>query len=991
MNKRLIMAAAAVAMLASTTAQTNQPNADGYLMRAQAMMLDDNYIGCLDQVRHALALPMDPTQAIQAQLLQALATVHTDKADAIHLLTAFIDQYPGNEYIAQAQMALADCYYGNDYSKALDLYMQVDAAKLANADRNTLDYRKGYCLMKLGNYSSAYLIMEKLSANTAYSSQAKFYCGYLRYAQGKYKEALPLLEQTRSNTAPGNLADYYIGQIYYLEGDYDNAFSTIRKVLQLQGIDKAYQAEANRIAGESAFHLGKTEQALKYLRTYVKMTDAPQPSALYILGLNAYEHGDYAEAVKLLTPATELGDAMSQSAYLYIGQALLKEGDINSAVLAFDKAVNMPFDMEVQETAYYNYAVASLQGGRVPFGNSVNTFESFIKKYPNSPYAPKAQEYIVTAYLNNKNYEQALKSINSMASPTDATQAAKQKVLYMLGAQALNSGNAATAIDYLRQAMQYGRYDRAINQESSLLLGEAYYRNHQYDEAIKQLNNYLRNQNDMAANKAIAWYDLGYAYFAQKKYTDAANSLRKMLVNPSGMSAATQADAFNRLGDCYYYKHDFADAAEAYDRAYELNQEVGDYPLFQKAMMEGYQRNHQIKIDLMKELELKFPSSALIPEALLETTESYIQLNNNGGAINVYQDLVQRFPNTAQGRQGSLQMALTMLNDGQKTNAIQAYKNVVLRYPSSDEATQAADALKRIYADDGRLNEYITFINNVPNGPRMDVNEADALTFDSAEKAYITTGQTDRLVSYLSDYPQGSSRAKALSYLMEGADQTDNTEKAYEYACLIVQDYPDNALALPALQLKAEIEYDQGKGTLAQRTWQELEEKASNATMLNAARLGIARCAMENMETSTALNACDALLKSSSLDSEDRIEALFIKGWALAEMGDIQGARQAWVEAANDTNNYSGMASAFNLAQSYFDQGMLEEAEKHAKAVTDADTPYSYWVARGFILLSDIYAKQGNEFKSQQYLKSLQENYPGTETDIFTMIQQRLK
>ena len=47
-------------------------------------------------------------------------------------------------------------------------------------------------------------------------------------------------------------------------------------------------------------------------------------------------------------------------------------------------------------------------------------------------------------------------------------------------------------------------------------------------------------------------------------------------------------------------------------------------------------------------------------------------------------------------------------------------------------------------------------------------------------------------------------------------------------------------------------------------------------------------------------------------------------------------------------------------------------------------------MARGFILLSDVYAKQGDNFKAREYLESLRSNYPGKEAEIFDMIDKRL-
>ena len=54
-------------------------------------------------------------------------------------------------------------------------------------------------------------------------------------------------------------------------------------------------------------------------------------------------------------------------------------------------------------------------------------------------------------------------------------------------------------------------------------------------------------------------------------------------------------------------------------------------------------------------------------------------------------------------------------------------------------------------------------------------------------------------------------------------------------------------------------------------------------------------------------------------------------------------------------------------------------------------TPHSYWLARGFILLSDVYARKGDKFQARQYLSNLQKNYKGShKEDITSMIDKRL-
>lgn len=42
-------------------------------------------------------------------------------------------------------------------------------------------------------------------------------------------------------------------------------------------------------------------------------------------------------------------------------------------------------------------------------------------------------------------------------------------------------------------------------------------------------------------------------------------------------------------------------------------------------------------------------------------------------------------------------------------------------------------------------------------------------------------------------------------------------------------------------------------------------------------------------------------------------------------------------------------------------------------------------------MLSDALRAQGNGFEADEYLRSLKSNYPGTEAEIFDMIDSRLK
>lgn len=991
MKKHIIMAAAAAMAAAGMYAQVNSPFSEGSLYRAARMYADGNYNGCVDQLTDVDTDALTSGQREECAFYRAIAYVHIDKATAARLLDEYIAGYPESVHRWEALLNLGDCYYGSDYGRALGIYTHIPADALSGPIRDDLLYRTAYCYMKTSRYDNALALLEKLTDSEAYSNAALFYRGFIAYDSGDYALAEQLLREADTSQAPGNMADYYLSQIYYVRGDYEKALSTARGVISLRDVPTEFVSEALRVAGESSFAMGNTAAAVDYLDRYVESTDSPAPSALYILGMHAYDNSDYDEAIRLLGPVTACDDAMGQCAYLYLGQAYLREDDYNAAAMAFNRALNMDYDQKARETAYYNYAVASTRGGKAPFASTVSIFNEFLRLFPRSRYAADVQNHIINSYITDNNYTEALASINRMSNPTQATLAAKQRVLYALGVQNLAKSDHSAAIECLTQARSLKSHSQEIDNEVSLALGEAYYQEGQYVRAAEEIGKYLQNAPAKAANRAVAAYDMGYALFAQKKYPDAAGYFEKAVQGKPSLPATVAADAYGRLGDCYYYQKKFDKAVGAYDKAYDTNPDTGDYPLFQKALMYGYQRKHDLKIQTLGKLRSAFPSSALIPDAMLETTEALIQTGKTSQALDVYRELVDRYPGTAQGRQGYLQMALVLLNSGDRHGATDAYKEVIRRYPTSDEARQAVEQMKRIAANDGSLREFMDFLQATSGAPQLDQTEAELLAFEEAERAYLESGKTGKLVAYLYDYPSSDSRAHAILYLMESEINAGNSDKAYEYATMLADQYPSHAYAQQALATKAAHEERQGRQELAFGTWKSLLNTASSPSMLLKARMGVIRNGRETGHYDDVILAADAVTASSGTGTGELTEAIYSRAVALDAKGETRRALADWESIAGQTSSLFGIRAAYSAGEHYLKAGDTDKAERFAKDVANADSPHTYWIARGFILLSDIYEAQGDKYKARQYLEALRDNYQGSETDITEMIETRLK
>lgn len=994
--KRQLLLTALCCLAGATQAQTNSPDARGYLERGILMFEDRNYEGCIDQLSHLGTLHATPEQEEQALYYLGLASQGLGGDEALGLFRQFLEKYPVSPLRADVMMSVGDYYFNRgNYAQALQEYSQVNPIALTSSRCDDMTYRTAYSYMLLGEYQTAAGMFRSLQRSQAYGNAARYYLGYIAYVNKDYTLALQYFRAVDSSRKPGNAAPYYEAQIAFAQDDFQRALELSRGLLT-SGTVPEFTAECNRLAGESLYNLGQEQEALPYLWKYCAEAKDPQPSAFYILGVSEYRAGNYDAAIKLLQQAIGSGSAMEQSAYLFLGQAYLKRGDNNSALMAFENAYRQEYDRDVRETAFYNYAVARMDGGRVPFGNSVALLENFLKEYPDSRYSADVQRYIVNGYMTDNDYESALAALNRIPNPSAELTLAKQRVLLVLGSREYTSGKISQAIDHLTQAKRLGNADASMARQCDLWLGDCYFTRGNYDEAATAYRTFLASapKTDIG-NRALAYYDLAYTRFNQDRFSDALTDFRDALNllsnNQTGLPSSLVADCHNRMADCHYYSSDFNSAAQEYQRAYDLNPEAGDYALYQLAIMKGLRKDHAGKIESIDRLISRFPSSGLIPSALLEKAESQSALGQTDKAIATYRQLVKQYANTAPGRNGYLQLAITYINNGDRNRGIDTYKEVITTFPTSEEARIAADDLKQLYAADGRISEFVSFINTVPNAPRYEASELEKLAFQAAENDYVNSGATAKLASYITDYPNGADRAQALYYLADASWNEGKAAEAQSYAIQVLQKHPDAEVAEDAMLIKAAAESSLGKTEIAYSTYKELEGRASGSNMLREARLGLMRTANDLGKYDDVVATADKLLSSTAANSStDVSEIKFMRGMANDRLGNHDKAEADWSELAANPSDIFGAKSAYYLGESQLERGQLKKAKATADKLISSDTPHQYWLARGFILYSDVLRKEGNKFEADEYLKSLKSNYPGTEADIFQMIDSRL-
>lgn len=952
-----------------------------------------NYSGCIDKLEAYKQHSTDADLIQEADYMLVYSAYEQGRPNAVELLKDYLDVYPASRHADEVNFLIGSAHFGQgEYQKAIFWFNESNIDMLSPEQQEAYCFRLAYSLLQIGDMEKARGYFARIEQiGTKYREASTYYVAYIDYATGKYNNAL--VEFTRLKDLPDykERSLYYITQIYFIQNKYEKVISEGKELLASYP-DSENNSEVYRIMGNAYYHLGNEDQAINMLSKYVSSTDSPLRGDLYILGVCYYNKGNYSSAVNALGRTVRENDALSQNAYLYLGQSYLKLKDKNNARMAFEAAATSSFDKQVKEAAMYNYALLIHETAFTGFGESVTIFEDFLNDFPNSKYADKVNDYLVEVYLTTKNYQAALNSIDKIKHPSTKILEAKQDILFQLGTQAFTNMELDKAVDLFSRAISLGAYNLESRNDAYFWRGESYYRQGEYNKAISDYRTYLNNTRQRNTDMyALAHYNLGYSYFKLKEYGEALNRFRQYVNLESNQQTPAYADAYNRIGDCLFHNRQFAMAEENYTRAAQLQPSAGDYSVYQKGFLLGLQKDYKGKISVMDRLIREFPESQYVDDALFEKGRSYVLLDNNQAAAASFEQLMRDFPQSSLARKAGVQLGLIYFNDNQPEKAADAYKSVISNYPGSEEAKVALQDLKSVYIELNDINSFAAYANSLGGNVRFEVSEQDSLTYLAAEKLFMrgdNEGARRSLTNYLQTFPQGAFSSNANFYLASIAFAKKDLEEAKRLFSLVLES-GDTKFREESWARKAEIEYLDKDYAAAMESFKHLQAVAENLENKEAAKLGLMRCAELIGQPQEALLAANDLLKEPKLSPEIMSEARYVRAKAYISLKQENKALADLKEISKDTRTIHGAEAKYLLAQLYYDNKDDKNAETVLMNFIENGTPHQYWLARGFILLADIYIRQGDDFQARQYLTSLQNNYKGDD-EIAAMIEDRL-
>ena len=914
--------------------------------------------------------------------------------NSIDLMEAYLKQYPDSRHANRIESMMASVYFEEGkYQEAIAIYRSCDLDALPDKERDEAALKLATAYLKVGHLEEAkvwFTLLKEVSKD--YQSDAVYNLGYIDYVEGKYDKALKAFTSLQTDDEYDALVPYYIGEIYLLRGEYQKADVVASDYLRHFAGHKD-EAEMKRVQGEARYGMKDYLAAVSSLEGYVNAVESPQRKSMYELGMGYYHTGAYLNATEMLGRTTLEQDALAQNANLHMGLAYLQLKERNQARMAFEQASIGDYDKAVKEQALYNYALCIHETSYSPFAESVTVFERFLNEFPDSRYRERVNDYLVETYMNTRSYDAALKSIAKISKPGPRIMEAKQKILFRLGTQAFANARFAEALQYFNRSLEVGQYNSSVKADTYYWRGEANYRLENYRNAGQDLRRYLELANNKRSQEyGLALYSLGYTDFKQKNYGSALNWFNRFVNGGMNDNRQVLADAYNRMGDCNFYARNFDDARRSYDKAGQMDPALGDYSLYQEGFVKGLQRDYSGKIQTLNQLIANYQQSQYIDDALYEQGRAFVQLEDNANAIERFQLLVKNFPQSNMAPRAANEVGLLYYQDDRYPEAIAAYKEVIKNYPGSEEARLAQRDLKSIYIDLNKVDEYADFASTIPGGANFDVNERDSLTYVAAERVYMRGEMADArnsFVKYLQTFPEGAFSLNANYYIGLIDYNQQNYESASAHLNKVLE-YPDNKYSEEAMMMSAEMAYLAKDYAKSLELYKLLKDRTSTPERRQMAATGMLRSAAMSGNSEETILVATSVLADAKVAPELENEARHYRSKALVNAGQMQYAAEDWKVLAQDTRNVYGAEAKYRYPQYLFDEGKTTEAEKEVLNYLEVSTPHTYWLARGFVLLSDIYARLDRKLEARQYLLSLKQNYQADD-DIAGMIESRLQ
>ncbi len=894
-----------------------------------------------------------------------------DQPDAVRATDEYLsDPMTPTYYHQRMCLVMGQYYFGKEqYASAMPFLISAGEQNLSPEELNQKHFQLGYSYFLDKNLKEATEQFAYLKdSDNPYRYDASYYYGLITFGQGDYPDAQSAFAQIESHPKYKNIIPYYMAEIYYYNDDLDKCIEYAEKYAQQESIE--YKENYHALLAQAYFEKREYSSTIREFELAQEYGYTMMPNQNYTLGYAYYKSNILDSAISLFRPLSDSRDSVGQNAMYLLADCYLQKKDLASASRAFNFCKDLDFNKTIAENSHFNYIKANYATGQ--YHEALRNIETFDKKYPNSEYHNEKKNIMGTIFLSTNNFEKGWKILAKDSLSEDAnTRILIQKIALQNAKSLLNSNKNANAIPFLEYCKAHPELN-TIAQEAKLWHSEAYARVGDFENTKRYALDFLANMTLDQRNsqlRRIGRYNLSLAYLKLGQADSCIYYAKQNLMNTDEDPYHITPLSAARMGDAYFMKNDYPRANKYYEQA--RSQQTDNYYLqYQEAKINGLQNTGNTQTQSLKKIadDKKNPFRL---QAHSDLGDIYLDRQDYTRAAEHYQICATENFNKAVSLYKS---GLAYEGAGKTDVALAQYTLVINEHPDSDEKALAQQQIKQIYIQQNQT-EKLTELLSDQNTSNTSSNPLDSSTYYIAEN-YFMAGKYPEAIEafrkYQTEYPGGAFESHSCYYLGTAYVESHQSAEAIqvlEKCQPIANDqYYDNVhLMLADLYLS-----EKRDTSAATREYSYVATQSSNT-----------------------LNIADAVTRMLYLDFETEDKSDFQKNYSqLQELRNstatITDAQMTLHQAQQKIleGNYNGADGYIEdlirqeinpyTDQAYYLKGYamlkknkLKEAEQLMLNCVNLNFITDYWNLRYYLLLSEIFIAENDQFNAKATLNSL--------------------
>jgi TolA-binding protein len=720
------------------------------------------------------------------------------------------------------------------------------------------------------------------------------------------------------------------------------------------------------------------------------------------------------------------------SAYIDVANYYFENGRYARALKWYDKSGDKGLTNSQREE--YNFKKGYAHFTSKQYGKA----KTYFQKLLDSPkYGSQAKYYTgYIAYQEDK-YEEASEYFEGVSEEDQFN----EKLSYFKADMNFKIGNFEKAIELSKKELPNA--DRKEISELNKIIGESYFNLKKYEESIPYLKAYKGKKGRW---NNTDFYQLGYAYYKQKDYENAIKQFNKIV---DGSNFVAQ-NAYYHLGECYLNTDKKQQALNAFRNAFQmdfdlkiqedaglnyarLSYEIGNpyesvpsvltaylkkYPdTEQQAELEEllvssyitskdyeaalnllesskkysdkstYQKvafyraielfndsNYQDALEFFEKSLKENESAEYTARATFWKAETNYLLDNYDVALEGFQAFANaNITDTEEAETIDYNLAYTYFKQKEYTKAISGFENFIAK--KADDKARVNDSYLRLGDSHFVSSDYANAIKAYDKAIAMKGIDEDYAFFQKAI-SYGFTGKTNTKISeldkFIKKYKKSSLRDDALYELGNTYINDDQTEKGLDSYAQMIKDYPKSSYVPKAMLKQGLINYNNGKNQEALTTFRSVVAKFPNTEesiqAVATAKLIYIELGQVEVYANWVKNLDFVEVSDSELDKAT---------YESAEKQFIQNNTEKAIEGFEKyvqqfPNGLFAVKANFYLAQSYFSKGETQKTIPHYEYVLQSER--NEYTEQALARLAQVLLETDNYTKAIPVLKRLEES-----------------